>query len=285
MPRGARPAPPRRHPGAARVDGPRGRRGRRDRHVPGFAAEARGVGPGRAHAGDQPEAAEIARHAVGEDRFVAGSIGPTGHLPASDDPTLGAITFAELVEIFTQQAQGLVRGGADLLIIETAQDILEVKAAIFGAREAFKLEGRTVPIQTSRLAAAQRRQDAAGHRHRRGADHAGGLEGRRHRPELLDRPQRHARRDPVPGRALVDPDPLHPERRPAPAGPQRRDDLPRGARRAGGRPGRVRRAARRLGRRRLLRHDGRPHLARSPSACAGTSPARAPRRARRRSPR
>ena len=87
------------------------------------------------------KAAEIARRAVGEDRFVAGSIGPTGHLPASDDPTLGAITFAELVEVFTQQAQGLVRGGADLLIIETAQDILEVKAAIFGAREAFKLRG------------------------------------------------------------------------------------------------------------------------------------------------
>ncbi|MDX6688198.1 MAG: 5-methyltetrahydrofolate--homocysteine methyltransferase, partial [Baekduia sp.] len=95
------------------------------------------------------KAAEIARKAVGEKLFVAGSIGPTGHLPASDDPTLGAITFRELVEIFTQQAQGLVRGGADLLIIETAQDILEVKAAIFGAREAFKLEGRTLPIQTS----------------------------------------------------------------------------------------------------------------------------------------
>src|SRR5881398_508401 len=95
------------------------------------------------------KAAEIARRAVGEDRFVAGSIGPTGHLPASDDPTLGRITFRELVEIFTQQAQGLVRGGADLLIIETAQDILEVKAAVFGAREAMKATGTTLPIQCS----------------------------------------------------------------------------------------------------------------------------------------
>src|SRR4029079_12667934 len=95
------------------------------------------------------KAAEIARTAAGEDRFGAGSIGPTGHLPASDDPTLGKITFRELVEVFTQQAQGLIEGGADLLIIETAQDILEVKAAIFGAREAFKLTGRQVPIQTS----------------------------------------------------------------------------------------------------------------------------------------
>jgi 5-methyltetrahydrofolate--homocysteine methyltransferase len=95
------------------------------------------------------KAAQIARKAVGEERFVAGSIGPTGHLPASDDPTLGAITFAELVEVFTEQAAGLIAGGADLIIIETAQDILEVKAAVFGAREAFKLEGRSVPIQTS----------------------------------------------------------------------------------------------------------------------------------------
>src|SRR6478672_9423280 len=53
-------------------------------------------------------AAQIARKAAGEQRFVAGSIGPTGHLPASDDPTLGRIRFAELVEIFTEQATGLV---------------------------------------------------------------------------------------------------------------------------------------------------------------------------------
>ncbi|MGO9752633.1 MAG: homocysteine S-methyltransferase family protein [Solirubrobacteraceae bacterium] len=94
-------------------------------------------------------AAQIARRAAGERRFVAGSIGPTGFLPASDDPTLGQITFPELVSVFTEQAQGLVRGGADLIIIETAQDILEVKAAVLGAREAFKLEGRSVPIQCS----------------------------------------------------------------------------------------------------------------------------------------
>src|SRR5690348_13880696 len=94
-------------------------------------------------------AAEIARQAVGEDRFVAGSIGPTGHLPASEDPTLGRISFRELVEVFEEQARGLLQGGVDLIIIETAQDILEVKAAIFGMREAFKLVGRSVPIQAS----------------------------------------------------------------------------------------------------------------------------------------
>jgi 5-methyltetrahydrofolate--homocysteine methyltransferase len=95
------------------------------------------------------KAAEIARRAAGERRFVAGSIGPTGFLPASTDPTLGNISFARLVEVFAEQAQGLVEGGADLIMIETAQDILEVKAAIFGAREAFKETGRALPIQCS----------------------------------------------------------------------------------------------------------------------------------------
>ncbi|MGI9019961.1 MAG: methionine synthase [Solirubrobacterales bacterium] len=94
-------------------------------------------------------AAQIARKAVGPERFVAGSIGPTGFLPASDDPTLGDISFRRLVEVFAEQARGLVEGGADLIIIETAQDILEVKAAVFGAREAFEDAGRTLPIQTS----------------------------------------------------------------------------------------------------------------------------------------
>jgi 5-methyltetrahydrofolate--homocysteine methyltransferase len=94
-------------------------------------------------------AAEIARKAAGEDRFVAGSIGPTGYLPASEDPTLGQIRFRDLVEVFEEQAAGLIDGGADLIIIETAQDILEVKAAIFGARAAFKSTGRTLPIHTS----------------------------------------------------------------------------------------------------------------------------------------
>jgi len=94
-------------------------------------------------------AAQIARKAAGARRYVAGSIGPTGFLPASDDATLGQITFAELAEVFTEQARGLLEGGVDLMIIETAQDILEVKAAIFGARAAGQEIGRSVPIQVS----------------------------------------------------------------------------------------------------------------------------------------
>jgi 5-methyltetrahydrofolate--homocysteine methyltransferase len=95
------------------------------------------------------KAAEIARKAAGENRFVAGSIGPTGYLPASEEASLGQIRFRTLVEVFSEQAAGLIDGGADLIIIETAQDILEVKAAIFGAREAFASTGRTLPIHTS----------------------------------------------------------------------------------------------------------------------------------------
>src|SRR5512133_3694035 len=57
------------------------------------------------------KAAAIARKAAGDDRFVAGSIGPTGFLPASDDPTLGDITFRKLAEVFSEQAQGLIEGG------------------------------------------------------------------------------------------------------------------------------------------------------------------------------
>ncbi|MGP8241393.1 MAG: homocysteine S-methyltransferase family protein [Solirubrobacteraceae bacterium] len=95
------------------------------------------------------KAAEIARKAAGENRFVAGSIGPTGYLPASEEASLGQIRFRELVEVFAEQAAGLIDGGADLIIIETAQDILEVKAAVFGAREAFQSTGRTLPIHTS----------------------------------------------------------------------------------------------------------------------------------------
>src|SRR5579863_8665196 len=64
------------------------------------------------------KAAEIARKAAGEHRYVAGSIGPTGFLPASDDPSLGQIRFPELFDVFQEQAHALVKGGVDLIIIE-----------------------------------------------------------------------------------------------------------------------------------------------------------------------
>jgi len=97
-------------------------------------------------------AAQLAREACdsagnGRQRFVAGSIGPTGMLPSSDDPTLSAVTFGELVEDYYQQAKALVEGGVDLLLVETAQDILEVKAALGGFERLFAEIGRRVPVQ------------------------------------------------------------------------------------------------------------------------------------------
>lgn len=80
-------------------------------------------------------------------RFVAGSIGPTGMLPSSNDPMLSNITYQQLVEIFQEQASALLEGGVDVLLIETSQDILEVRATITGMRRAMQQVGRAVPIQ------------------------------------------------------------------------------------------------------------------------------------------
>ncbi len=72
----------------------------------------------------------------GRKRFVAGSIGPTGKLPSSDDPSLSNVTFEQLSETFYEQAMALIEGGVDLLLVETSVDILEVKAALDGIRRA-----------------------------------------------------------------------------------------------------------------------------------------------------
>lgn len=84
---------------------------------------------------------------TGQPRFVAGSIGPSGKLPSANDPDLSNVTFDDLAEVFREQAVGLIRGGADLLLIETSQDILEVKAAIAGCHQAFAETGVSLPIQ------------------------------------------------------------------------------------------------------------------------------------------
>ncbi|MFI5256157.1 MAG: methionine synthase [Gemmatimonadales bacterium] len=80
-------------------------------------------------------------------RFVAGSMGPTGMLPSSSDPVLSRITFDQLAETFYLQAKYLVEGGVDVLLIETAQDILEVKAALTGFERLFAELGGRVPVQ------------------------------------------------------------------------------------------------------------------------------------------
>jgi len=89
------------------------------------------------------QSAKIAREAADEftaknpskPRFVAGSIGPTNRTlslsPDVNDPGFRAITFDELVEAYYEQIQGLVDGGADLLLVETIFDTLNAKAALF----------------------------------------------------------------------------------------------------------------------------------------------------------
>ena len=79
-------------------------------------------------------------------RFVIGSMGPTGFLPSSNDPDLGQKPLDEIRNAFELQAEGLILGGVDALLIETSQDILEVKLAIEGSHNAIKKTGKKVPI-------------------------------------------------------------------------------------------------------------------------------------------
>ncbi|WP_238005794.1 methionine synthase [Dactylosporangium sp. AC04546] len=74
-------------------------------------------------------------------RFVLGSIGPGTKLP-----TLGHAPFRSLRDAYFDNAAGLIEGGADALIIETCQDLLQTKSAIVGAQRAMASTGRTVPI-------------------------------------------------------------------------------------------------------------------------------------------
>jgi len=88
------------------------------------------------------------RYATSErPRFVAGSIGPTGMLPSSSDPVLSKVTFEELAWNYREQARALIAGGVDVLLVETAQDILEVKAAVAGFGALFRELGFRVPVQ------------------------------------------------------------------------------------------------------------------------------------------
>ena len=93
---------------------------------------------------------ELARSVCDEfsdkQRFVVGSMGPTGYLPSSNDPDLGQKPLNEIRESFELQAEGLIQGTADALLIETSQDILEVKIAIEASHNAMKKTGRKVTL-------------------------------------------------------------------------------------------------------------------------------------------
>lgn len=95
-------------------------------------------------------AAELANRVVEKfangKKYVVGSMGPTGYLPSSSDPDLGNISLNKITDAFDLQAQGLILGGVDVLLIETSQDILEVKLAITGSFNAMEKTGKRVPI-------------------------------------------------------------------------------------------------------------------------------------------
>ncbi len=96
------------------------------------------------------KAAELARSVTAEfstsekPRFVAGSMGPTTKLP-----TLGHIDYDTMKAAFAEQAEGLWDGGVDLFIVETCQDVLQIKAALNGIEEVFAKKGDRRPLMVS----------------------------------------------------------------------------------------------------------------------------------------
>jgi len=94
------------------------------------------------------KAAQLAREVTDEfeDRYVIGSMGPSGFLPSSNDPDLGQKSLGEIRNAFALQAEGLILGGVDALLIETSQDILEAKLAIEACHQATEKTGKKVPI-------------------------------------------------------------------------------------------------------------------------------------------
>ena len=95
-------------------------------------------------------AAELAREMADQystaekPRFVAGSMGPTTKLP-----TLGHIDFDTMRASFREQAEGLIAGDVDLFIVETCQDVLQIKAALQGIEEAFEATGQRRALMVS----------------------------------------------------------------------------------------------------------------------------------------
>ena len=109
-------------------------------------------------------------------------------LISSSDPALSKITFDELADIYGEQARALVEGGVDLLLLETSQDLLEMKAAIAGIAREFDRGLRRVPIQAQADARRYRARMLLGTDIRAVTRDARRAADRRHRAQLLDRP-------------------------------------------------------------------------------------------------
>ncbi|MEG8278573.1 methionine synthase [Streptomyces sp. AHA2] len=90
------------------------------------------------------ETADEYTRTTGRQRWVLGSMGPGTKLP-----TLGHTTFGAIRDAYQQNAEGLLAGGADALLVETTQDLLQTKASVIAARRAMEATGHTVPLIVS----------------------------------------------------------------------------------------------------------------------------------------
>ncbi|POX39216.1 methionine synthase [Streptomyces sp. Ru73] len=87
------------------------------------------------------EVADEFTASTGQQRWVLGSMGPGTKLP-----TLGHAPYTTLRDAYQQNAEGMIAGGADALLVETTQDLLQTKAAVLGARRALEATGTNLPI-------------------------------------------------------------------------------------------------------------------------------------------
>ncbi|MFD5163179.1 methionine synthase [Streptomyces hawaiiensis] len=90
------------------------------------------------------EVADEFTRSTGQQRWVLGSMGPGTKLP-----TLGHTTFGAIRDAYQQNAEGLLAGGADALLVETTQDLLQTKASVIAARRAMEAIGLSVPLVVS----------------------------------------------------------------------------------------------------------------------------------------
>ena len=91
------------------------------------------------------KAARLASSQSGKEVYVAGAMGPTTKAIS----VTGGVTFEELIEAYTRQARGLLKGEVDVLLVETSQDMRNVKAAYIGIQAAFDELNTVVPIMIS----------------------------------------------------------------------------------------------------------------------------------------
>ncbi|MFB7635259.1 methionine synthase [Streptomyces sp. NPDC056149] len=87
------------------------------------------------------EVADEFTASTGQQRYVLGSMGPGTKLP-----TLGHVDYLTLRDAYQQNAEGMIAGGADALLVETTQDLLQTKAAVLGARRALDATGTALPL-------------------------------------------------------------------------------------------------------------------------------------------